>query len=82
MKFRISAWSIRNPIPIALLFIALALAGLVAYAQLPIKQFPNVVFPLVSVSVTQSGAAPSEIETQITRPVEDAIAGVENVRHI
>ena len=82
MKFRISAWSIRNPIPIALLFIALALAGVAAYAQMPIKQFPNVVFPLVSVTVTQSGAAPSEIETQITRPVEDAIAGVENVRHI
>jgi HAE1 family hydrophobic/amphiphilic exporter-1 len=82
MKIRISAWSIRNPIPVALLFIALTLAGLVAYAGMPIKQFPNVQFPLVSVTVTQSGAAPSEIETQITRPVEDAIAGIENVRHI
>jgi HAE1 family hydrophobic/amphiphilic exporter-1 len=82
MKFPVSAWAIRNPIPVALLFIALTLAGLMAYARMPIKQFPNVEFPLVSVSITQSGAAPSELETQVTRPVEDAIAGIANVRHV
>jgi HAE1 family hydrophobic/amphiphilic exporter-1 len=82
MKFRISAWAIRNPIPIAILFIALTLMGLLSYSQLPIKQFPNISFPVVSVSVTQSGAAPTEMETQITRPVEDAIAGIANVKHI
>jgi len=82
MKVPISSWSIRNPIPIAILFIALTIAGFVAYANMPIKQFPNVTFPLVTVSVTQSGAAPSEMETQITRPIEDAIAGIANVRHI
>ncbi|HTI66740.1 MAG TPA: efflux RND transporter permease subunit [Caulobacteraceae bacterium] len=82
MRFPVSAWAIRNPIPVALVFIALTLAGLLAYARMPIKQFPNVEFPLVQVSVTQSGAAPSEMETQITRPVEDAIAGIANVRHI
>jgi len=82
MKIRISAWAIRNPIPIAILFIALTLMGLLSYSQLPIKQFPNISFPVVSVSVTQSGAAPTEMETQITRPVEDAIAGIANVKHI
>jgi HAE1 family hydrophobic/amphiphilic exporter-1 len=82
VKIRISAWAIRNPIPIAILFIALTLMGLISYSQLPIKQFPNISFPLVEVSVTQSGAAPTEMETQITRPVEDAIAGIANVKHI
>ena len=82
MKVRISAWAIRNPIPIAILFIALTLMGLISYSQLPIKQFPNISFPLVAVTVTQSGAAPTEMETQITRPVEDAIAGIANVKHI
>ncbi|WP_158916251.1 efflux RND transporter permease subunit [Caulobacter sp. S45] len=82
MKLRISAWSIRNPIPVAILFIALTLAGLLSYASLPIKQYPNISFPLVVVSVTQSGAAPSEMQNQITRPVEDAIAGVANIKHL
>ena len=79
---RISAWGIRNPIPVAILFIALTLAGVIAYGKLPIKQYPNISFPVVAVSVTQSGAAPAQMETQITRPVENAIAGVSNVKHI
>jgi HAE1 family hydrophobic/amphiphilic exporter-1 len=82
VKFRISAWAIRNPLPIALLFIALTLAGLISYTRLPIRQQPNVIFPLVTVGVTQSGAAPSELENQVTRPVEDAVAGIPNVKHI
>ena len=82
MKLRISAWSIRNPLPIAILFIALTIVGLIAYANLPIKRFPNVSFPIVSVTVGQNGAAPSEVENQITRPIENAIASVSGVRHI
>jgi HAE1 family hydrophobic/amphiphilic exporter-1 len=82
MQLRISAWSIRNPLPVAILFIALTIVGLLAYASLPIKRFPNVSFPVVQVTVGQNGAAPSEIENQITRPVENAIASISNVRHI
>jgi HAE1 family hydrophobic/amphiphilic exporter-1 len=79
---RISAWAIRNPVPVAILFIALAVAGLAAYGQLPIKHYPNIQFPAVSITVTQSGAAPAEMENQITRPVENALAGIEYVKHI
>jgi HAE1 family hydrophobic/amphiphilic exporter-1 len=82
MKLRISALAIRNPIPVAILFIALTLMGLISYGQLPIKQYPNISFPLVAVTVTQSGAAPTEMETQITRPIEDAVAGIAGVKHI
>ncbi len=82
MKFRVSAWGIRNPIPVVVLFAALTLAGLLAYARLPIKQYPNIDFPAVTVTVTQSGAAPAQMETQITRPVENAIAGISNVKHV
>jgi HAE1 family hydrophobic/amphiphilic exporter-1 len=80
--FPISAWAIRNPVPVVVLFVALVLAGMIAYMGLPIKQFPNVEFPVVTVTVTQSGAAPGQIETQITRPVEDALSGLEGVRNI
>ena len=79
---RISAWAIRNPVPVAVLFIALMIAGLLSYGRLPVKQFPNVTFPVVSVTVTESGAAPGEMETQITRPVEDAVAGISGSKNI
>ena len=79
---RISAWAIRNPIAVVSLFILLTIAGIVAYIGLPIKQFPNVNFPVVSVTVTQNGAAPSEVENQITRPIENALSSVEGVKHI
>jgi HAE1 family hydrophobic/amphiphilic exporter-1 len=82
MKFRVSAWAIRNPVPVAILFIALAVAGLSAYSKLPIKHFPNITFPAVEVIITQSGAAPAEMETQITRPVEDSLSGISYVKHI
>jgi HAE1 family hydrophobic/amphiphilic exporter-1 len=81
-ELRLSTWGIKNPIPVALLFIIAVMAGLVSYNFLPIKQFPNVVFPAVAVTVTESGAAPGEMETQITRPVEDAMAGIPDVRSI
>ena len=78
----ISTWSIRNPIPVAVIFIALTIAGLFSYGMLPIKQYPNVNFPAVAISVVQSGAAPAEMENQITRPIENALAGLSDVRGI
>ena len=81
-QIRISTWGIQNPVPVAILFVALVLMGLVAYAGLPIKQRPNVTFPQVSITVSENGAAPSEVETQITRPIENAMAGLPNVETI
>ena len=79
---KISAWAIRNPVPVAVLFLALVLAGLIAYMGLPVKEFPNLDFPLVTVTVTENGAAPAQMETQVTRPVEDALAGISNVHNV
>ncbi|HEY9217691.1 MAG TPA: efflux RND transporter permease subunit, partial [Phenylobacterium sp.] len=78
-QLRISAWAIRNPLPVTVLFIALILTGLISYMMLPIKNFPNVEFPAVSVTVVQPGAAPSEMENQITRPVEDAVSSLSHI---
>ncbi len=78
----ISSWSIRNPIPIVLLFVVLTLAGLISYQRLAINYFPNVDLPVVAVTVVQSGAAPTELETQVTRLVEDAVAGLGDVDEI
>jgi HAE1 family hydrophobic/amphiphilic exporter-1 len=82
VSFRLSAWAIRNPIPVVVTTIALVIVGLACFSVLPVKRFPNVEFPVVSVSVVQTGAAPTEMETQITRPIEDALTGISGLRHI
>jgi hydrophobic/amphiphilic exporter-1 (mainly G- bacteria), HAE1 family len=82
MNFNFSAWSIRNPVPPILLFIVLVLVGIQSFRNLPITQFPNIDVPVIAVTVTQSGAAPAELESQVTKPIEDAIAGITGVKHI
>ncbi len=76
----ISAWAIRNPIPPIVLFIALTLAGLISFARMDINQMPDISFPGVHVEIVQPGAAPTEMETQITRKVEAAVASIGNVK--
>jgi multidrug efflux pump subunit AcrB len=78
----ISAWSIRNPVPSLVLMAALTIAGLLAFMRMPVNSSPEVSFPAVYVSVSQPGAAPTEIETQITQKVETAIRGLEGVDEI
>ena len=79
---QISAWSIRNPVPTIVLFLFMALAGTVAFAKLRINNMPDIDIPTVTVSVSWSGAAPTEMETQVTRLIEDSVAGLGNVDHI
>ena len=82
MSWNISAWSIRNPVPSILLFVVLTALGLISFASLPVTRFPNIDIPVVTVTVADPGVAPSELETQVTKRVEDAvsnIAGVDDV---
>ncbi len=76
----LSAWSIRNPIPPILLFIILMLIGIMSFIRLPINDMPDISFPAVNVSVSQPGAAPNEIETQILQKIEGAVASIGNVK--
>jgi multidrug efflux pump subunit AcrB len=78
----ISAWSIRNPIPAIVLFMALTLAGVVSFLRMDINQQPDISFPGASVTISQPGAAPTEMETQVTRRVEAAVASIGNVKSI
>ncbi|MFN3931868.1 MAG: efflux RND transporter permease subunit [Brevundimonas sp.] len=78
----ISSWSIRNPIPILLLFALLTLAGVVGFSGMRINNNPDIDFPLVAVTAARPGAAPAEMEVQVTRLIEDSISGLSGVRHI
>ena len=82
MNFNFSAWSIRKPVPAILLFVVLCVLGLLSFSKLPVTRFPNIDVPLVSVTVTQSGAAPAELESQISKRVEDAVANITGVKHV
>ena len=77
-----SAWSIRNPIAPILAFFLLMLLGWQSFNSLPITRFPNIDVPLVAVTVAQPGAAPAEMETQITKKIEDAVAGINGVKNV
>ncbi len=78
----ISAWSIRNPVVPIVLFMALTLAGIMSFMSMKVQNDPDIEFPVVVVSISQPGAAPSEMITQITQKVESAIRTVQGVRNI
>ena len=83
MNFRnISSWCIRNPVPPIVLFIGLLLAGIVAFARMDVNNFPDIEFPAAYVTIAQPGAAPSEMETQVTRRVEAALRSLEGIEEI
>ena len=82
MRLNVSAWSIRRPIPAAIGLVILTLLGIVAFRQMAVTRFPNIDIPIVQVAITQSGAAPSELESQVTKKVEDAVSNVPGVWHM
>lgn len=75
----ISAWSIRNPIIPMVLFAGLLFAGLLSFSRMSVQNDPDIEFGVVVVAISQPGAAPSEIYTQITEKVESATASIEGV---
>ncbi|MEQ1651232.1 MAG: efflux RND transporter permease subunit [Hyphomicrobium sp.] len=82
MKINFSAWAIRNPVPPILLFAVLCLLGAISFMRLPVTKFPNIDVPVILVQVTQGGATPAELETQVTREIEDSIANITGVKHL
>ena len=77
-----SAWAIRRPLPALMIFFVLCVAGLWGFRQLPIARFPDVAFPMVTVGVSLPGASPSQLETEVTRKIEDRVAAIGAVSHI
>jgi multidrug efflux pump subunit AcrB len=82
MALNISAWSIRNPLPSIVFSIILLVLGWVSFTKLAVTRLPSADIPVISVAVAQFGAAPIELESQVTKTIEDGVSGVEGVRHI
>jgi len=83
MNFRnISSWCIQNPVFPIVLFVGLMLAGLISFARMQVNNAPDIDFPAAIVQVSQPGAAPNEMETQVTQRVESAVRGITGVDEI
>jgi multidrug efflux pump subunit AcrB len=78
----VSAWSIRNPIAALMVFVLLSFAGMVGFGAMKVQNFPDIDLPTVSVSTSLPGAAPAQLETEVARRLENAIATVQGLKHI
>jgi multidrug efflux pump subunit AcrB len=78
----ISAWAIRHPVPPIVLFIVLFFMGMVGFMRTPVTLNPDISFPVVLVTVSQPGASPQEVETQILQKIEGGVAGIGNIDNI
>jgi multidrug efflux pump subunit AcrB len=77
-----SALSIKNPIPAIMLFVLLTLAGLMAYKANPVQDFPDIELPIVTVTATLEGTAPAQLETEVSRKIEDSVATLQGIKNI
>jgi multidrug efflux pump subunit AcrB len=78
----ISAWSIKNPVPPLVAFTLLVLAGVLSFRAMDINNQPDVEFPGAQVVVVQPGAAPEELENQVTQRVEAAVRNITGVDEV
>lgn len=77
-----SSLSIKHPVPAIMLFVLLSLAGLLSFKASVVQDFPDIELPIVTVSASLSGAAPAQLETEVARKLEDAVATLQGVKNI
>ena len=78
----VSSWAIDRPLPAIMVFVVLCVAGLWGFYKLPVARFPDVAFPMTTVTISQPGASPSQLETEVTRRVEDSVATIPNIKRV
>ena len=82
MNLNVSAYSIKNPLVAILLFVLLTLGGIYGFMQMKVQQFPDIDLPAVVVTVTLPGAAPTQLENDIAKKIENKLTSIEGVKHI
>ena len=82
MNLNVSAYSIRNPLVAILLFVLLTMGGLFGFRQMKVQQFPDIDLPAVVVTVTLPGAAPSQLENDVAKKIENRLTSITGIKHI
>ena len=72
--------SVNNPVFATMMMASLLVVGLFAYFKLSVEQFPDVEFPIIVVNTSYPGATPESVESEVTRPIEDAVNTISGVR--
>jgi multidrug efflux pump subunit AcrB len=80
--FNVSSWSIRNPIAAAMVFVLLSVAGMLSYNSMKVQNFPDLDLPTITITATLPGAAPGQLETDVARKLENALAPLQGLKHI
>src|SRR4051794_2127638 len=78
----LSDLSIKNPVFAVMLAAAMVIFGYLGYRDMGVSQFPEIDFPVVSITITREGAPPDIMDGDVTDVVEDAVSGVEDVNYI
>ena len=79
MSFHFSSWSIKNPVPTIVTFLILGIVGITSFMALGIDESPNIDVPIVIVTANQRGVSPTELENQVTKKIEDAVANLDGI---
>lgn len=82
MNLNVSSWSIRNPVATTLLFILLTVSGIAGFMAMKVQNFPDMDFPIVTVTARLPGAAPPQLESDVARKIEGALANLRGIDHI
>ncbi len=81
-SFNFSSWSIKNPIASIVFFMLLTFAGIASFKMTGVQDFPDIELPIITVSASLPGAAPAQLETEVARKIENAVAPLQGVKHI
>ncbi|MGH8578710.1 MAG: efflux RND transporter permease subunit, partial [Gammaproteobacteria bacterium] len=76
----LSEVSIRRPVLATVMSLMLVLLGVLAYQRLPVREYPDIDAPVVSVRTVYTGASAEVVESQVTRPLEDTLSGIEGIK--
>ena len=78
----VSSWSIKNPIAAIMVFVLLTFAGVISYNAMKIQNFPDLDLPTVNVVASLPGASPAQLENEVARKIENALATLQGIKHI
>ncbi len=79
---KIAEFSLRRPITVTMIFLSMVIVGLISSRLLPLEQWPQMKFPFISINIAYPSSTPKEVERNIVRPLEEALATIGNIKNI